>query len=95
MVRLRCDILCKCTDACAEDSVAFLQVGVCGCLLDDSGEVVAWDEGWVDVSFFGVDVLVGALCVEDICMLGAAMGYADEVFVGGWLWDGDLGWLEG
>lgn len=95
MVRLRYDILRESTDARAENPVAFLESGVRGCLFDDAREVVARDERRVDISLFGVDVLVCSLGVEDVCVLGAAVRDADEVFVGGWLGDGDLGWFEG
>jgi hypothetical protein len=95
VVRLRYNILRESTDTCAEDPIAFLESGVRGCLLDDAGEIVARDERRVDVSFLGVDVLVCPLGVEDVCVLGAAVRDADEVFVGGGLGDGDLGWFEG
>lgn len=95
VVRFGGNILCESTDTCAEDTVASLESGVVGCLLDNAGEVIAGYEGRVDVSFFGVDVLVGSLGVEDVCVLGAAVRDADEVFVGGRVWDGDLGWFEG
>jgi len=49
----------------------------------------------VDESLFGVDVLMGSLGVEDVGVLGAAVGDADEVFVGGWFGDWDEGWFEG
>lgn len=82
------NILGKSPDACSEYSVAFLQLAGAGlgCLLDDAGEVVAEDERRVNVAFFGVHVLVGALCVENVGVLGATVGYADEVFVGFGVW---------
>lgn len=95
VVRSGGNILCESTYTRAEDSIAFLESGVRRCLLYYSREIIARDEGWVDVSFSGVDVLVGSLGVEDVCVLGAAVRDADEVFVGVGLGGGDLGWFEG
>lgn len=56
-------------------------------MFDCSGKVIAQDEGRVHVSFFGVHVLVGSFGVQDVGVLGAAVGDFDEVFV--WFWEGE------
>lgn len=49
----------------------------------------------MDVAFFCVYILMGSLGVQDVCVLRAAMGDSDEVFV--WFGDrnGDARWGEG
>ena len=49
----------------------------------------------MDVSFFGVYVLMRSFGVQDVCVLGTAVGDSDEVFVWCGDWDGDGRWCEG
>ena len=49
----------------------------------------------MDVSFFGVHVLVGSFGVQDVGVLGAAVGDSDEVLVWFGVGDGDGCWCEG
>ena len=49
----------------------------------------------MDVAFFCVDILMGSLGVQDVCVLRAAVGDSDEVFIGFEDGNGDAGWGEG
>lgn len=48
----------------------------------------------MDISFFGVHILVGSLGVQDVGVLGAAVCDFHEVFVRFGSWEGDAGGHE-